>query len=351
MNSNQAWKRHGCYVLGSEQYFNMPLEKSLFGCHDDWNALDHFDPTADSRLMFSQFHHLRQVYGALQDGFNLVQRGNWTYFIERPGSNGTGTEMGLWSVSRSALTGYQTVGGAFTDQVWLLYTNENTTHTYTFNCKDTNWISSPFVSGTQVRNLFSPYETYDLQDSLSSFNNDSKAPWFGCLPSVTMDPFSFKALVPVPQWSAPLPVITKFVPGHDARLLANSGDTNATTVDISFQFNTAMSCNGVTQSISFNMSSSGHGSAPTITNVQCAAIQTPDPTRLSGAPPSTWSWSATLTNFPDGVLTLTVNNPASTAGNSTGVCFSFVLTHYVYVLNTFPRPSIISCSEKVPQIM
>ena len=323
MISNQAWKRHGRYVLGSEQYFNMPLEKSLFGCHDDWNALDHFDPTADSRLVFSQFHHLRQVYGALQDGFNLVQRGNWTYFIERPGSNGTGTEMGLWSVSRSALTGYQTVGGTYTDQVWMLYTNENATHTYTFDCKDTEWISSPYMSGTRVQNLFSPYETYDLQDSLSSSNNDSRAPWFGCLPTVTMDPFSFKALVPVAQWSAPLPVITKFVPGHDARLLAKSGDANATTVDISFQFNTAMSCNGVTQSISFNMSSSGHGTAPTITNVQCVAIQKPDPTRLSGAPPSTWSWSGTLTNFPDGVLTITVNNPAPTTGNGTGVHFSF----------------------------
>jgi alpha-1,3-glucan synthase len=44
MASNQAWQRHGCYKLGSEQYFNMPLEKSLLGCVDDWNSLDHFDP-------------------------------------------------------------------------------------------------------------------------------------------------------------------------------------------------------------------------------------------------------------------------------------------------------------------
>jgi alpha-1,3-glucan synthase len=324
MVSNQAWKRHGCYVLGSDQYFNMPLGKSLYGCHDDWNALDHFDPTADSRLMFSRFHNLRQVYGALQDGFNLVQRGNWTYFIERPGSNGTATEMGLWSVTRSALTGYQTIGGNFTDLVWLLYTNENATRTYTFKCIDNNWISPPFVSGTRVQNLFFPYETYDLQDSTSSFNDDGKAPWFGCLPSITMDPFGFKALVPVVQWSAPLPVITKFVPGHDARLLAKSSDVNASTVEISFQFNTAMSCDGVTQSISFNMSSSGHGSPPSVTDVQCAAIQPQNVTRLSGAPPSTWSWTATLTNFRDGVLTVTVNNPASTAGIGTGVRFSFV---------------------------
>lgn len=320
MISNQAWKRHGCYVLGSEQYFNMPLEKSLFGCEDDWNALDHFDPTADSRLMFSHFHHLRQVYPALQDGFNLVQQGNWTYYIERPGSNGTGTEMGLWSVSRSELAPYQVLQGDHKEVVWLLFTNENTTQTYTHDCKQDGWISTPYQSGTVVRNLFAPYENYTLQDSLSSFNNDSKAPWTGCLGSITMDPLSFKALVPVAQWTTPMPMITQFTPGHDARLLANPGDTNATTVDISFSFSMAMDCNAVTQSISLNMSSSGHGNAPTIGNVQCAPIATPPTSRLSGVSVSQWTWSATLTNFPDGVLTITVNNPAAASfGLTTGV--------------------------------
>ncbi|KAF8964043.1 modular protein with glycoside hydrolase family 13 and glycosyltransferase family 5 domains [Flammula alnicola] len=325
MISNQAWKRHGCYVLGSEQYFNMPLEKSLFGCHDDWNALDHFDPTADSRLMFSQFHHMRQVYGALQDGFNLVQQGNWTYYIERPGSNGTGTEMGLWSVSRSALKPYQTVGGTFQDVVWMLYTNENTTQTYTFNCKQDKWISAPFPSGTTVRNLFAPYENYTLQDSLSAVNNNGQAPWIGCLPSVSMDPFSFKAFVPLDQWTAPPPAITRFTPGHDARLLALPGDANATTVDISFEFNTPMVCEGITQSISFNMSSSGKGGSPSVGNVKCGAVQSQNTSSLSGVTFSTYAWSATLSNFPDGVLTITVNNPASAAGNSTGTIDHFML--------------------------
>ncbi|KAF8163338.1 modular protein with glycoside hydrolase family 13 and glycosyltransferase family 5 domains [Crassisporium funariophilum] len=314
MTSTQAWKRHGCYVLGSEQYFNMPLEKSLFGCHDNWNALDHFDPTTETRLMFAQFHHLREVYGALQDGFNLVQRGNYTYRIERPGSNGTTTEMGMWTVYRSALEGYQTVGGTFQDQVWMLYTNENVTKTYTFNCKELNWIASPFVSGTQVRNLFPPYEIYDLELSLSAFHNDSRAPFYGCLPSVTMDPYGFKALVPVAQWTSPRPFVTKFTPGHDQRLLANPGDANATTVDIAFEFNVPMNCEGVTAAISLNMSSSGKGGTPTINNVQCAAVQNADMSRISG---SAWSWSATLRNFPDGVLTITINNAPAGTGNAT----------------------------------
>lgn len=330
MISNQAWKRHGCYFLGSQQYFNMPLEKSLYGCQDDWNALDHFDPTTDSRLLFSQFFHLRQVYGSLQDGFNLVQRGNWTYEIQLPGSNGTATEVGLWSISRSPIIGYQTVGGQIQDQVWMLYTNENSSKTYSFDCKGPKWISSPYVSNTQVRNLFAPYENYTLQDSLSSFNNDSQPPYYGCLPSVTMSPYGFKALVPIAEWTAPLPVITRFVPGHDSRLLANPGDSNATTINISFEFNTQMVCEGVTNAMSFNMSSSGHGGAPKVGNVQCGAAQSQNTSTIAGVSFTVWSWSATLTNVPDGVLTITLTNPPSQAGNGTGVCAVSLFKRLLY---------------------
>ncbi|KAE9409703.1 modular protein with glycoside hydrolase family 13 and glycosyltransferase family 5 domains [Gymnopus androsaceus JB14] len=316
MPATQAWKRHGCYKLGSTQYFNMPLNKAALGCYDDWNALDHFDPTMDSRRLFGQFNHLRTVYGALQDGFNLVQRGNWTYYIERPGSNGSATEMGLWSISRSAISGVQTLGGTYQDQVWLLYSNENATKTSSYDCKGDLWISSPFTSGTTVRNLFAPYETYTLQDSLSSYNNDSQSPWFGCLNSITMVPYGFKALVPVSQWTAPPPALTAFNPGHDARILAKPGDANATTVDISLEFNTEMDCNSVTNSISMNMSSSISVSTPSITNVNCGALTNAATGNIQGVSQTVWVWNATLTNFPDGILTLTVNNPSTSQGNS-----------------------------------
>lgn len=314
MISNNAWKRHGCYHLGSQQYFNMPLEKSLFGCYDDWNSLDHFDPTADSRLLYSQFNYLRTIYGSLQDGWALVQRGNWTYYIERAGSNGTATEMGLWSVSRGPITGVQTVGGLYADQIWMLYTNENTTKSYTFDCTGSLWISSPYVGSTVVKNVFAPYEEYTLQDSLSSYNNDSQAPYFGCLNSVTMDPFGFKLLVPATEWVAPAPVITNFSPGHDARLLSNT-----TTVSITFEFNTVMSCDGVTGAITLNMASSGKGGTPTIGTAQCGTMQG-QTGELTGAPISAWSWTATLSNVPDGVLEIVVTNaPSGTTGVSTNV--------------------------------
>ncbi|KAN0123743.1 glycosyltransferase [Russula decolorans] len=322
MFSNKAWQRHGCYRLGSDQYFNIPLDKSLLGCLDDWNSLDHFDPTADSRRMFGHFLYLRSAYSSLQDGFNLVQRGNWTYFVQFPGSNQTQTEMGLWSVSRSGVPGVQNLTGApsvnNTDQVWMLYTNENSTNTFQYDCKSPQWISSPYVSGTTVRNLVYPFENYTLADSLSSFNNDSQPPYQGCLSSVTMDPYGFKVFVPTNQWVPPRPALTKFLPGHDARI---SSGTNGTTATVTFEFNTVMSCTGVTQALSLNMSSSGHGDNPTFdpNSVTCGQVQNPSPSSLQGDVQSVWSWSATLQNVPDGILSLILKNASASDGRTTGV--------------------------------
>ena len=318
MFGNQAWQRHGCYRLGSDQYSNIPLEKAHVGCMDDWNSLDHFDPTTDSRRMFGHLLYLRSMYSALQDGFGLVQLGNWTYFIQRPDSNHTQTEMGLWSISRSGIPGVQTLAGDNTDQVWMLYTNENTTEGYQFDCKSAQGISSPYISGTTVRNLVAPFENYTLVDSLSSFNNDGEAPFQGCLSDVTMDPYSFKVLVPVNEWIPPRPALTKFSPGHDARI---SSGANATTVTISFEFNTVMSCAGVTNALSLNMSSSGQGGNPTFdaNSVTCGQVQNPDLPRISGDVQSVWSWSATLQNVPDGILTLTLDNVPAGDGSTTGV--------------------------------
>ncbi|KAF9053716.1 modular protein with glycoside hydrolase family 13 and glycosyltransferase family 5 domains [Hymenopellis radicata] len=300
MPSSIAWKRHGCYRLGSEQFYNMPLGKALVGCNDDWNQLDHFDPSADSRRMWTQFNSLRTTYGALQDGFNLVQRGNWTYRIEKPGSNGTFTEMGLWSISRAAIENVQTLSGTYNDQIWMLYTNENQTKTWEYDCSGSLWISSPFMSGTTVRNLFAPFETYTLQDSGSPYYADGKSPYFGCLPTLTMDAYGYKAL---------------FTPGHDHRLLTQTGASNSTTVDISIEFNTEMNCDSVTNAISLTMASSGHGSAPSITNVKCNAAT--GTSSIQGGSSSAYAWTATLTGFPDGILTITLENAPSSSGNTT----------------------------------
>lgn len=310
MTSSSAWQDHGCYRLGSEQYFNIRLEKALLGCQDDWNSLDHFDPTAGSRRMMSHFHYLRKQYPVLTDGFQLLQRGNWTTRIQLPGSNHTQTEIGWWSVSRSPIPNIQTNFNATVNDVWMIFTNMNETKSYSYACSSNEWVSTPYVGGTTIRNLFYPYEALTLEDSQSSFNNNGRAPWVGCLPSITLEPYSFKAFVPAANWIAPPPALTRFSPGHDARLHAESGDTNATTIDIVLEFNTPMSCTSVTGGISFNMASSGQGSTPTInqSSVKCANVTNPVAPLLPGDSPSAWSWSATLNNVPDGILEIMINN-------------------------------------------
>ncbi|KAF8580884.1 glycosyltransferase family 5 protein [Ramaria rubella] len=319
MSSTNAWQRHGCYKMGSDQYFNMPLEKALLGCQDDWNSLDHFDPTSETRRVMAQFNYLRSVYPALQDGLELVQRGSWTHFIQLPGSNTTETEFGWWSVSRAGIADVQTFQGNHTDQVWLIYTNENATLNYQFNCSGPLWISSPYESGTTVRNLFAPYETYQLQDSQDSFFNNSQAPWTGCLSGLTLEPYSFKALVPEASWVPPPPVMTKFSPGHDQRIQTEAGDVNATNIAISFEYNLEMNCQSLTNALTFNMSSSGQAGNVSFNAdaVQCGPVQNPDPTIIPGSQISAWSWSVTLNNVPDGILQISVGDVATQDGTAT----------------------------------
>ncbi|KAG8940827.1 Cell wall alpha-1,3-glucan synthase ags1 [Tulasnella sp. 424] len=311
MTSNTAWQTHGCYKLGSEQYFNMPLERSLLGCKDDWNSLDHFDPTSAPYRQMAHFMYIRKHYPSLQDGFNLVQRYSNTYKIELPGSNGVQTEVGFWSVTRSFLDSQLTTGNVTdTQPIWLLYTNENQTKTYTIDCTSADWIISPYPEGTVVRNLFYPFDTITLSHSLDPFNADGKAPYTGCVPSITFDAYGFKAYVPVADWLDPPPALTKFTPGHDARLQAEQGDTNATTVDIAFEYNTAMNCDWITQNLKIEVASSGQGGTPTIRtgSVNCQALTNQPVSYLSGDTFSTWRWSATLDNVPDGIIRFTLTN-------------------------------------------
>jgi alpha-1,3-glucan synthase len=337
MTATKAWQRHGCYRLGSEQFYNMALNRALLGCHDDWNSLDHFDPTTDTRRVFAHFFYLRTVYNALQDGFNLAQAGKWTTQIELPGSNGTQTEIGLWTATRGGIPNVQNLTGDYTGPIWLLYTNMNVTTTWDYPCTDKQWISTPFQSGVAIKNIFYPYETYNLTASQSPYYADGKAPFFGCMQQVIMEPMSFKAFVPIDNWVAPRPAMTRFLPGHDARILAEAGQANATTADIVIEFSTPMDCDSVTSAISFNMSSSGHGGNPTIlaSSIKCATMDPTNatPSNVVGADLSGWSWSATLQNFHDGILEIIVTNPSNQAKTQgTGVCFFFHLL-LVSVLN------------------
>ena len=58
--------------------------------------------------MFAHTLYLRTKFTP-QDGSNLVQCGNWTYYIALPGSNDVQTEMSVWSVSRTPIQDIQTL--------------------------------------------------------------------------------------------------------------------------------------------------------------------------------------------------------------------------------------------------
>jgi alpha-1,3-glucan synthase len=321
MPSNKAWQRHGCYHLGSDSLLDLPLTRSALGCLDDWNSLDHFDPTADVRRLYKQFFDLRARYPVLNDGLSLVQNGNWTHQDFLPYSNSTPTERGLWSTSRGGLTPLQNF--TYNDTVWLVYTNENTTISYTGNCGSTSGIGGPFQGNTVVRNLLYPFENYTLGSSNQSFFYNGEAPYFGCIESITMQPNDFKAFVSVENWIAPTPALTKFTPGHDARIEVNDNSTSPNSIDIQIEFSDLMDCNSVTQSMNFTLASSGKGSTPSVNSnsVQCQTISdgSAKPAIVIGATVSRWYWKGTIDGVADGILTITISNPQSQNGVGTGV--------------------------------
>ncbi|KAJ3781651.1 glycoside hydrolase family 13 and glycosyltransferase family 5 protein [Lentinula aff. detonsa] len=306
MTASLAWKFHGCYHLGSQQYFNMPLSKALLGCDDPTVGLDHFDPTTPTRLLFARFNELRGRYESLRDGFGITEYGSWTEVIERPGSGGVGTEVGLWSIVRGGMDGVQVIN----ETVWMFMTNENVTKDYSFDCSSTEWIKSPYpvLNTTLVQNLLSPYETYPLIPSLSPYFNDGNAPYFGCLENITMDPYGFKVLVLQGDWEPPKPVITGFWPGHDARVVSVG--------EVALGFSEVMDCGSVTESVQLQGGVEG---------VSCEEVDGESGGILSGVPKTMWIWNATLVNIKDGILDISVTNPKSAGGIGTGTTDHFLL--------------------------
>jgi len=324
MFSSKAWQRHGCYHLGTDALYNLPITKASLGCKDDWNSMDHFDPTSDLRRLFKQFFDLRAQYPVLNEGLSLEKRGNWTHVDYLPFSGGSPTERGLWSVSRGGISQIQNF--TYADEVWILYTNENTTTSYSGNCTTDSGIGGPFQSNTVVRNLLYPFENYTLGASNRSFFSNDESPFFGCIESITLQPYDFKVFVPAANWSAPIPALTKFSPGHDARIEVADGSSNPNSIDVQIEFSDLMDCDSVTKSINFTLASSGKGSTPSVNtgSVQCQTISDGDitPSSVLGATVSRWYWKATIDSVADGILTITIKNPESQGGVGTGVCLS-----------------------------
>ena len=317
MTSAQAWQDHGCYKLNSTQYYNFGdiLDDGAHGCAIDWNSLDHRDPTSATRNYFKTMYYIRDNYPSANDGFVLQKLSNQTTDIYLIGSNGTPTEIGMWSVSRSPLNAAQDfskINAQGNVSVWLVYTNMDVNISYTFDCSNpTDALLAPFYGGTTVKNLFYPYEEYSLESSTVEFYNNGSAPFFGCVQNIELDAYSFKALVPTENWIEMYPSLTGFSPGHDARILSNG----TTTVPIEFTFSQNMSCDAVTKGLTIT-STTETGVTPDVQagSIVCSAINPPIPPGVIGGLGSLWSWSAVLENVDDGIHQLTLTNISNFAG-------------------------------------
>lgn len=132
-----------------------------------------------------------------------------------------------------------------------------------------------------------------------------------------MQAYDFRAYVQIEDWIGPEPFITKFSPGHDARLLSTVDAVSDEEVQIEISFSMAMDCANVTGSITFE-SKTESGIVPTIRqdSVQCGPSDGGEDSPLVAGIPSVWSWSATLSGVHNGVHRVTVSNASTASGNS-----------------------------------
>lgn len=302
-----AWKAHGCYTLGSDIYASWPVDKGATGCGDMNVIQDHRDPSAPIRNIFRRMFALRESFPVLQDGFELLQLSADITNITLPGS-GKPTQFGIWSVARTMAN----VQGRNETPVWLVYHNFNVTKTYTFDCNDPQHaFFAPYDENTWVRDLMSTQPEIQLGSSSATSNFSSKQA--GCLSTITMEPYAFRAYVPAELWTPLAPMITALTPGHDTSIDTTSWVGNGTQ-SVSIYFSAEMDCSSVSDSVSALLFSNGetNGTSMSFSQATCFNI-TNDPgvQNYTGYVSSVWGWKATLQDIQDGVVKITVSNASS----------------------------------------
>lgn len=316
MSSTPAWQNHGCYGLGSSQYYDFPIDAALHGCEDDSVSLDHRDPSHKVRNIVKSMYKTRENYPVLNDGYLLQSLSNQTHNIFLPGSNNTPTELGMWSVRRGLDPNIQKKDGAAGNpSVWLVYQNEDHVVDYSFNCSSNDTaLISPFDKDTTVKNILPPYDEFTLEIGPKKLGIDGSEEVNGCLSKLTLDAYAFKAYVPKNSWVGPSPMITKFVPGHDSRILSTAGPNGADDIDLELQFSEEMGCSQVTSSITITSTTSRNLTARVDTStVSCSNITVSDSVYV-GESASSWTWKAKLVDVANGIHSISVQNVTTRDG-------------------------------------
>lgn len=327
MSSSKAWQIHGCYTLGEKVYVDMPFNRSGNGCHDPSVSLDHRDASHPVFNTLRRMLDLRAQFPVLNDGFNLTTLSTRLYNIFLPGSEGMPSPHGVWSVHRGYEASVQDVaqlsGG--NPAVWLLFTNENRSISYDFNCNSSNRTSSDgallssFAAGTKVKNLFYPFDEYQLETSQFTLGLDGSTQPNGCISQLSFRPWEFKAFVPSDKWRAPKPSITSVSPSHDQRIESTVAYGSTETVNLTIGFSTEMDCTSVGKSLTFS-STTTSDSQISLDNssFSCSSIDPKLKTTYVGETPTVWTFNGRLTGVPNGIHQFSVNNATSAGGEFTG---------------------------------
>ncbi|KAL8689434.1 MAG: hypothetical protein Q9218_004894 [Villophora microphyllina] len=328
MSSATAWQTHGCYNLTTLTFFNFPLDSAAYGCHDDSVSLDHRDPSNPIRNIIKSMYQMRENFPVLNDGWTLQSLSNQTTYIQLPGSDKVPTEIGMWSTLRSRYAKAQD----FSDQkqgnqsIWLVYSNRNQSVNYQFDCSNnaTNMnvtaLIAPFDEGTTVKNLFYPFDEVTLVASVKQLGIEGSTKFNGCLKNLTLDAWEFRAYVPKDKFVGPGPMVTKFVPGHDARIASKVSPGKQETVPLELHYSQEMDCDMITNTLKIN-STTEDRSVPTVDkdSVKCQKSTTDAPLQFVGEIPTQWTWTANLINVANGVHRLTLSNVTTpNNGSSTG---------------------------------
>ncbi|KAH1300828.1 hypothetical protein KXX11_004803 [Aspergillus fumigatus] len=318
MSPATAWRDHGCFSLNSSQYYKWPIQAGREGCHDDTVAYDHRDPSHPVRNILKHMYQLREQFPVLNDGYTLNNLSKSTFPVQYPGSNGTETETGMWSVSREANLEVQDFGSDdLNSPVWMVYQNDNHTVDYKFDCNsETDALIAPYPADTVVKNLFYPWDEFTLTAGPTKRTFGNATLPAGCYGNLTLKAFEFRAYVPKKLHRKPRPMITKFSPGHDVPIASTVAPDASENVPIELHFSEEMDCDGVTKSISLT-SSTESLKIPIIDagSVHCERI-TNFNTSWTAQIPSMWKWQATLTNVYNGIHQITVKEPKTSSGNA-----------------------------------
>ncbi|KAG9855552.1 alpha-1,3-glucan synthase, partial [Aureobasidium melanogenum] len=322
MASTRAWQMHGCYKVGAagNGYFDMPFGDALTACEDDTVSLDQRNAAHPLRNLLKRMFELRRVYPTLNDGFSLQTLFFDTYDVFLPYSGQLPTPLGIWSVYRGRTPEVQDLSGEGMGNqgIWLLYSNQNKTVEYSYDCSNSSHsIIAPFPEGTTVKNLFYPYQEYTLNSSTAKLGIEGSEENNGCLPSIELEPWGWRAFVPIEKFVAPAPVITGAIPRHDARIETTVDLNKTVSFPITLLFSRAMNCSSILEAISIN-STTQTGVAPYFdaSSVSCKNITADDSQRFVGEILSTFQWSANLINVGHGVHTYTVVNATSADGTA-----------------------------------